>query len=222
MATVRDIIKRSMRMLGVLSVGSEPSAAELADCLVAFNAMYIDLFGGGIGLRLTPKVLTQSTEADGEYNYLASGVTATITLPQSPYRGQRVGVSDAQASLASAPVTVQGNGNLIEGSTSVTMSTNGEARTWYFEPGTGWALEEELEAADIPPIDPRLHESLSALLAVRMASEFGETVSEPVAIMAYQASSNVFSLYGYKSPGGIDPALCGMSSYLYSRSNGFI
>lgn len=39
MATALDIIKRSMRLLGVYSIGEDPSAQEAQDCLSAMNAM---------------------------------------------------------------------------------------------------------------------------------------------------------------------------------------
>jgi hypothetical protein len=39
MTTALDIIKRSMRLLGVYSIGEEPSASESQDCLTALNAL---------------------------------------------------------------------------------------------------------------------------------------------------------------------------------------
>lgn len=62
---------------------------------------------------------------DSEYPIDVSGGTVTVTLNASPVDGDRVRVRDSQRNAGNNAITVDGNGNAIDGSTSITLGRNG-------------------------------------------------------------------------------------------------
>jgi hypothetical protein len=80
MATPKDICKRSMRLIGALAAGEEPTANELEDARVALNS-YLDSLNSDLGTvyarTRTTKTLTAS---DGQYS-IGSGGDINVTQP---------------------------------------------------------------------------------------------------------------------------------------------
>jgi hypothetical protein len=77
MTTALDVIKRSMRLLGVYSIGETPSADESADCLSALNAM-IESWANE-NLFIYAKTLNQITLTANVGNYTIGPSGATIS-----------------------------------------------------------------------------------------------------------------------------------------------
>ena len=77
MTTALDLIKRSMRLLGVYSIGEQPSADETADSLSALNAM-IESWANE-NLFIYAKTLDQITLTSGVSSYTVGPSGSTIT-----------------------------------------------------------------------------------------------------------------------------------------------
>lgn len=168
--TVNDVITGALRRLGVIASGETPTGAEAADALTAFNAMCADYFDSI--RQLTEYRLTQSlTLVNEDLNFVASGVALTITLPQEPREGQRFGVYDGAGSLATYPVTIAPNGRLIGGVSTLVLSTTGTAKQWFYRSDMGWVLIADKALTDDPYLP--LHDGLTAMLAMRLADEYG-------------------------------------------------
>jgi hypothetical protein len=63
----------------------------------------------------------------------------TINLPASPSTGRKIVVMDGTGTASSFNITVQGNGHNINGSSSLTISTNFQAKTFLYN-GTIWTV----------------------------------------------------------------------------------
>lgn len=80
MATARDVIKRSMRILGVTASGETPSSAEISDGLTALNEM-IESFSTE-NLIIPNVVREEFTLVSGTQSYsIGSGATFNTTRP---------------------------------------------------------------------------------------------------------------------------------------------
>ncbi len=66
-----------------------------------------------------------------------TGGAWTLTLPGSPAAGDAVEVADGYGSFGTNSLTIDGNGNNINGSSSVTLSTNGARFTFVYD-GAEW------------------------------------------------------------------------------------
>jgi hypothetical protein len=84
--TALDVIKRSMRMLGVYPMGEEPSADEARDCLTALNALMGTLSNTGLVYAKTLDTIALSA-GDSSLTIGPSGDTVSDrpvqVLPQS-------------------------------------------------------------------------------------------------------------------------------------------
>lgn len=192
--TVRDVVKRALRIPGVLGAGRDPDATDAADALSAYNTMVRAMFGHGIGLALKGARLSTSADADNGTLYWAGTAAATLTLPELPLDGYRFGVTDTKAALATYPVTVNPNDLLIEGAAAnLTLNTNGTAKSWFFRADTAnWERERDLTLNDEPYFPTDLHEPLAYMLAERLAGEFGAQLA-PADVAAAQQGKDRFS-----------------------------
>ena len=66
-----------------------------------------------------------------------TAAAVTVTLPAAPTTGQQYIVADSAGTAATHNITVDGNGNNINGAATLTMSTNYEVITLTFN-GTFW------------------------------------------------------------------------------------
>lgn len=199
--TVLDVINRAARLLGDLASGASLSGAESNDALQAYNSMYRGLFGTVIGPRPSSILTAVNVTAQPGYIYGVGSATITITLPPNPRPGSRIGVSDANAALATYPVTVARSGHLLEGAAAnLTLNTNGATRQWFYRPdAANWVREADQALIDTPPFSDDLIGFMPAMLAVHMASEYGADIRPDVAALAqygYAAFARVYARRG--------------------------
>lgn len=76
--TALDIIKRSMRLLGVYSIGEQPSADECADSLRALNAMLDSMANENLFVFAKSLDVVPLTANDGSYSVGPTGDVATV------------------------------------------------------------------------------------------------------------------------------------------------
>lgn len=95
-----------------------------------------------VDVSSTPTTLTAPVSGQELLaNVLTStiGAPSTINLPAAPNADSRITVKDAENAAAAGPITVNGNGNLIDGAASQSISTNGAALTLHYN-GTAWRI----------------------------------------------------------------------------------
>jgi hypothetical protein len=196
--TVSDIMKAALRINGTLAAGDEPDALEAQDSLAAYNRMVRSMFGTVIGPRVSPATANASLTGQSGRTYVVGAYDVTITLPLNPRPGARVGVADGNLGLAANNCIVARNGRLLEGAASnLTLSTNGDARVWFFRPDTAnWTLEEDLDLADEPFFQADLVAHLPWMLAFMLMSEFGAEIRPDIAQMATEGRQHFNRVYG--------------------------
>lgn len=211
MTKLLPLVTRALRLIGVLASGETPTAEMGADMLLAANAMKRGWFGTLIGPRLSPFAIAGSSgqaETGGEYMI---GGTAAMTLlaPAHPRPGARFGVVDAGVNFSSMPLTIQGNGVLIAGAGSVTLNTTGASARYWFRPDAGsWILEADwVSLQDTVEFPDVLAERFPAMLAVELASEFGQDIAPEVALAAQEGRMALARSYGRRGLTGLDPAI---------------
>ena len=100
--------------------------------------------GGGGGLTWT--AATSNTQAVDKYGYLvdASSNAVTITAPANPSEGQSFGV---KALDIANPITVDGNGENVEGSSTLNIDIEGAGMTFVYSATDGWVNVTEVSGA---------------------------------------------------------------------------
>jgi hypothetical protein len=199
-ATALDIIKRSMRLLGVYSIGEQPSADECADSLRALNAMLDSM--ANENLFIYAKTLDQITLSANNASYTVGPSGSTITarpievsgssyidyqgvsyplmvatltdFNQIPVKTLIAGIPNEMYVLPNMPnITIQ-----LWPVPSATMTLN----LW-----SNKLLQSFSSLTDVVNLPPGYERMLGYCLAEEMAPEFEVQVSPDVAKKAMQA-----------------------------------
>lgn len=159
MPTIRTLSERALRMLGELPASEDISAEDEDVALEAFRAMFTHLVGTRAFGKLTSVLKTDETYEAGE-NERVIGAT-TVTLP---------------ASIADCGVVRPVKDRscvVVAGSTPETYVYDADLDAWVGIHG--------LTAGSEAPLANRFSDALAALLAVRLATEFGSIITAEVA-----------------------------------------
>jgi hypothetical protein len=205
MATARETIKKALRKLRVIEAGSNPTSAELTDCLDYLNKLLAEIVGFGGSHQLRTKTIDSSYEAsprDPAIRLLCRHSGAiTITLPSvgqmEIYDGMRIGIVDVSNNAATHNITVARNNWLLEGATSdLTLSTNNINRVWMFRGDLGdWKRAVDLGADDTLPFPTDLDNSMALILAQELGGEFGQSLRRSDEALAKTARIKLSSKY---------------------------
>lgn len=211
--TVRDVIKRSNRLMGALATGDDPSADELADALMSYNSMVRAMFGTVIGPRLSALTAGASLTAEPGGLYQVGSATITVTLPSQPRNGARIGVVDANLALSSNTCTINRNGRLLEGAAAnITLNTDGSSRIWFFRGDTGnWVREADALIDDLVYFPDPLAAYLPDMLAVYLAGEFGSDIRPDVVAKALEGRQAFARSYARRGRNQADAPSAGHS-----------
>lgn len=189
---VREIIRRALQMLRVVSPGETPSPDESADGLIAYNAMIAAYRGHGVGPALRPML------SSGGYARFGGLHTDTaLATPLDPFDGCRFGVSGA--------CTVTSD-RTIEGGT-VTVPT-----VWFFRADLDtWIVEADAANLDDETQFPAaFDDGFAALLALRLP-DYGAEPSAALVVLADQAESRLLARYRPRINPGCDAGVLMMS-----------
>lgn len=119
-----------------------PGAAEWARVVfqgdsVAFNQIE---FSGALFANVTTPEAYPYNVIGSDYCILASSAAAnTINLPVSSSTGRVLIIKDATGSAGNNPITINGNGNTIDGQASINIPNNYGFATLIFN-GNGWSV----------------------------------------------------------------------------------
>lgn len=197
--TVREIIRRALQMLRVVSPGETPTSDETADGLIAYNALISSYRGHGVGPALRPML--------AHCGYARAGglhSETTLATPLEPFDGCRFGVSGACS--VTSDLTIDG------GATT-------EARTWFYRADIGtWIVEADASDLDDDTQFPAsFDDGLAALLAMRLP-DYGADPSPTLVMMANDADSRLLARYRPRINPGCDAGVLRMSRQPYGNA----
>jgi hypothetical protein len=103
------------------------------------------------------------------------------------------GVIDVAGNFATYPLTIEGNGRLIDGATSVTLNTNGFVGKYFYKADIGeWVtVPVETQLTDVWPFPVEFDDMFVIMLALRLNPRHGTTMS-PESQFAFKRSKSQF------------------------------
>ncbi len=195
---ISEIISEAFREGNLKPVGIAATSGEATEALSRFNRLVRTLYGWALGENLSdwavpprrtapvaafyPLAPGASDLPDSVWPYppcnvrLINSVTSatTIYLPQYPNDGARIGYADVGAT---AVLTIDANGRLIEGATTITAPS--EASEWMYRGDLGnWQLVEALVSTDDSPFPAEFDDLMVCALSIALAPGFQKEVSE--------------------------------------------
>lgn len=191
MHTVGDVIRLSLKKLGVLRSGGEPTSSDAADGLASLASWYQECISKGTFGRVGNVVVTQAGEATAypnvHVNEMVSGVTINLpdTVPYNfwytwrPCRDYGWGLN---VPLGGDPsMVVPRDKSVIQ----VTSKLNDERATYIYDATVQrWMRIDNLTLTSEAPLSARGYDGLASVLAVRLIDLFGAELVTPTTIQA--------------------------------------
>lgn len=203
MTLTSDIVTDAFRQSNLLAIGVAPTTLQQTEALRYLNRIVKSVFGNEVGDPLTAFPVGRNNinrpsgypfwdDIPGNDWFVPKNIRIMLNLDNSvnlylhpaPDDGTRFAVNDASGNLATYPVTVFGNGNMIETAVSITLNTNGTDAEWLYRADlANWQKALPLIAADTFPFPEefdfffiiQLAMTLNPLYGVQMDGQTAET-----------------------------------------------
>lgn len=206
MTTARDIVKDALRESGILALGDTPSAESEEEGLKRLNVLIRSVLGYEVGEGLISMSYSdyQST-IDSQYVpsnvrlYLELEQDTTIDLEPNPQDGARLSILDMADNFSTNNLTLDGNGRLIEGGTTLVLNTNSENREWLYRADTGnWARVSTLTDGDDFPFPLEFEDFFVTSLAMRLNPRYGQEIPQATLVALRRAGNQLKARYAQK------------------------
>jgi len=241
MTTLQDIIDGGFRELNLIALGTSANTAQTAEGVRLLNQLYRFAIGGSAGEfmfnwplgnygRVANDYIQATTEQlrnpPANVRLVAVNDAAmTVNLPpigRYLADGAQIGIVDPYSRLATYPVTLNPNGQTIEGASTLVLNTNAYNATWMYRADTGnWALLDNLTEADPNPFPLEFDPYFEIMLALRLSPRSGRELSDATKAYFKQASNKFVARYTQKSPLMLDPSLTWTSLQGYDQFYGW-
>lgn len=231
MATVAELVAAAYRQENLVAVGQPPTAAQLVEGISRFNSIWRWLIGNRFGekLLLWPTPPNPSVNEARDWPLLprndqlpsdawpypqqnsmlqvAIPGATTIYFKQNPSDGARMGLVNIGTSFVTNPLTIDGNGFLIDGASSITLNA---ALTgpllWFFRQDLGdWKRVTTLVGTDQSPLPEEFDDFWRCAVARALCPMYGKAPQ----IMTVESYKNGMAAgigrYAQDMPAATDP-----------------
>lgn len=212
MTAVVDIIKSALRETNLIPLGVEPTDAQQTEAFNLLNTIVSGVLGNEAGENLNPLPLGQeninapkgypwwSNELPGNMfirsntrimlNLTAEGF---VNFDPAPHDGARMGIVDCSANLDICPLTIYGNGRLIDGNSEITIVDPSTTRQWMYREDIGtWVTVIPILIDGQMPWPPEFDDMFIIMLALRLNPRYGQVI-HPASAEALKAAMRKFS-----------------------------
>lgn len=241
--TTEQLIQAAYREGNLIPIGKQPTATEVAETLEVYRRWITALIGNDIGQLLAPWEMPPSPSStqpsrfplypqkNGFQNQFdpqvwrnpppnvnvitnaeAGGV---LYFPPVPPNGARMALINVGLDYAQWPLTISGNGRLIEGAQSLVLSTSPTAPIgWlYRDDLANWVRFTDLELTSDSPLPPQFDDFIVAGLSIRRAPAYNKEPS-PVTIETERHGHRLLkTTYLQTNPGATFPGAWRFNTY---------
>jgi hypothetical protein len=199
MTLVSETITRAYRESQLIPLVQSPTTTEQNEALPLLSSLFLSCVGYEVGEDI------RELNIGGLYDrsmyatpWIPENVrlilnlsgAQTFKLDPMPYEGQRLAFADAGNNLATYNLTLDGNGRTIEGSSMLTLSTNGDARQWIYRSDTAnWIKITGLQLTDTMPFPTEYDDYFIIGLAMRLNPRNG-AATEKESLATYERIGN--------------------------------
>lgn len=220
MTTVSQIITDAFRQSNLLGLGATPTSNQETEALRYLNRLVKSVYGNEAGENLEPFPVGRNGISrpsgypwwndvpDNDW-FVPENTRVMLNLESSlglylhpdPDDGARFGVVDVSGNLATYPVTVYGNGRMIEGSPSVTLNTDDLNSEWFYRGDLGnWVKYAPLLVGDTFPFPEEFDDFFITMLAIRLNPSYGISIDEQSSFMMNRSKTQLRARYASNIP----------------------
>lgn len=239
MTTAGTIVDRCFRENNLIAIGKTPSAAQAAEALDYLNRQVKSMLGTDEGELLLdwnvpyagsnnarwPLYHSDPTQPAAVYQgpppnsrLLVSNLATpfTVYFQNMPPDGARMALVNVGADFTTYPLTLSGNGRLIEGAQSIVINTNptGPLLWLYRADLANWiAMQFPLASTDEMQFPDSFDDFFVALLAVRLCPLYGKEANAITAGIASNGMKQFKTRYAQEVPTANFPDAAVFNSY---------
>lgn len=195
MTPVSDIITQAFRESNIVPIGQAPTTPAQTEAFGRLQSLVAGVYGDDVGERLQDWLVGNAgvhwpymrgwNELQWRYPIANSRIVLDHTTPQTLYwplapdNGARMQIIDLGDVLATYPITIDGNGRLVEGVRNLVLNTAGLNRTWMFNADTSnWVVQELIALDGEMPFPIEFDDYFIIKLAARINPRFGRSLDD--------------------------------------------
>lgn len=242
MTATLEIITDAYRESNLISIGVALDENQKAEGLRRLNAVISSALGFEIGEELvdwqvgTTNISAQGVGNDqfGQFNTYSEGIWTrpvensrlllnaqspqTLFLPTKPNDGARMQAIDQLGTLATYPVTLDANGQRIEGAPTLVLNTNDLNKIWFYRADLGnWVPVATLLIDDEMPFPPEFDDSFVTTLAMRINPRYGRAISQETAAWLQRSMAKLKARYKQRRVTPADIGVLNLTRPGYNR-----
>lgn len=238
MTTTTAIIKDAYRESNLIGATQEPSAVQQTEALTRLSSMIAGVYGFDIGEQLQDwmvgtlgqdqREIECWNELDWRYPIANSRMlfnhtaAQTIYLPYQPQDGSRIQAIDVTGVLSTRPITLDGNGRLIEGQRTLLLNEDSLNATWFYnEQNAEWQRLNAIAIDTEMPFPTEFDDYFIIRLAARLNPRYGRSLSDLTLARLGEVAEQLQARYRQKrnmpAPSAVRN-LRGPSQYLRDRN----
>lgn len=212
MTTVRSIINSAMRETNLIPLGVTATDDQVGEAFVLLTTIVEDVLGNEAGENLIPFPLGQNDiNSPSGYPWWANELPGNVFLQTNlrimcnldgpgnvnlhpkPHDGARMGVVDVSGNFDEFPLTISGNGRMINGVTEIVLDTAGYKADWTYREDLGnWVIVSPLDLDGDMPWPAAFDTMFIIKLAIRLDPRYGLTINA-LSLQALKESQTKFS-----------------------------
>ena len=220
MTTVTQIITDAYRQSNLLAITASPSTNQQAEALRFLNRILKSVFGNEVGDPLTAFPIGRDnisrpagypwwdTVPDNDWfvpknSRLMFNINESLNiyLHPAPDDGSRFAAVDVQHNFASNPVTIYGNGNMIDNTNTVVLNTDGFDAEWFYRADlANWMKYAPLALEDNFPFPEEFDDFFITMLAMRINPAYGRGLDQQSQMVLTRSRGQLRARYTQEIP----------------------
>jgi hypothetical protein len=219
------IIKQALRESNLIAITADPTTDQISEGQVKLNQLIASVFGFEVGIQINDwPVGTNAGVSEFAVNWNRTSWSTppqnvrlvnvsleseTISLPPFPDNGARIDLLDLTGTMSAHPVTLDGNGKLIENAGSVVVALDGANIQWMYRADLAqWVRISiiNLETDELPfPI--QFDGFFETRLAMRLNPRYGRAADPQTVTELTRTEAKLRAAYRQTRAVRIDPAV---------------
>lgn len=208
MTTVYQIIVDAYRQSNLVALGNNLTQLQETEALRYLNRIVKSVFGNEAGDPLTAFSVEEDV-LESEEKIIPQNTRLMLNLKESlelhlhpnPSNGSRFALIDVSKNLSTYPIVIKGNGQLIEGASSLTINTNGYNAEWFYrEDLATWTKYAPLDLFESFPFPEEFDDYFIILLAFRLNPAYERQLDPQSATMLERSKSQLRARYSQEIP----------------------
>lgn len=220
MTLVSQIITDAYRQSNILAIGRTPTADQQVEALRYLERIVKSVFGNEAGDPFTAfpigsKNISRpagypwwNTVPDNDW-FVPKNIRVMLNLDSlvrlylhpAPDDGSRFAAIDVAKTLGTYPCPVYGNGNTIEGQTSITLSEDGLDSEWFYRADLGnWQKYFPLSMDMEFPFPHEFDDFFIILLTIKLNPAYGTSLDPQSQLMFNRSKTQIRARYTQNIP----------------------